>query len=233
MFKNAVLFLIALIFFSGSTVAMAEVGTGEVKAKSGNVDISVFGSLKTYPHFISDMDFNEDDTAYDWMLDESGIYDDDTVTVRNEFRLGFIGEGKNWTFMTILESDFALDKGNTDRGARGNEISNDSGFTGEDFGVEKLEFTYDFTSHGAPFILETGWNTKFLDIETGGVLYGDDHPYIGLKGTYNDIPWEVLTLFVFDDAGVTGIGDAHDLDHTVYTAKAAIPVGCMKVVPFY
>ena len=68
-----------------------------------------------------------------------------------------------------------------DRGARVGEISNDIGMTGEDFGVEKLDFSYDFTSHGLPVTVQTGWNTKWLDIETGGVLYGDDHPYIDLK----------------------------------------------------
>ncbi len=233
MLKKTLAGLAAFVFIMASGSAMAEIGTGKVRAKSGNVDISIFGSLKTYPHFIADMDFNEDNTAFDYLLDESGYYDDDTVTVRNEFRLGFLGEGENWSFMTILEGDFAFDKNNTDRGARANEISDDIGMTGEDFGIEKLEFRYDFTSHGAPFTLETGWNTKWLDIETGGLLYGDDHPYIGFKGKYNNIPWEALAIFVYDDAGVTGIGDADELDHHVYTLKCAVPVGTMKVVPFY
>ncbi len=148
MFKKMLVFLAGVMFLFGSTSATAEIGTGKVIAKSSDVDISIFGSLKTYPHFLENVDFNKDDTPLDFMVDESGFLDNDDVTVRNEFRLGFTGKGKNWDFMTILEGDFALDKNNTDRGSRGYEID-DTGMTGEDFGIEKLEFTYDFTSHAA------------------------------------------------------------------------------------
>jgi hypothetical protein len=195
------------------------------------VDIEIFGSLKTYPTFVGNADFNDNDTAMDVLLDEGGYLDNDEVTVRNEFRLGFKGTGENWSFMVILESDIALEKNNCDRGARAGEISTNGGFTGEDYGVEKLEFTYDFTSNGLPATVETGWNTKWLDIETGGLLYGDDHPYIGLRGKYNDVAWEVLNLFIFDDVATNGNGD--DQDWAAYTIKAAFPVGSMKLVPFY
>jgi hypothetical protein len=122
------------------------------------VDIEIFGSLKTYPTFMTDSDFNSHNTKYDGLLDEGG-WIDDSATVRNEARLGFSGKGENWSFMTILEADFALDKNNTDRGRRSGEIQ-DVGMTGNEFGIEKLEFTYDFTSHGAPMQVMTGWDTK-------------------------------------------------------------------------
>lgn len=231
--KKTLIFLAAMLLIMGATTAMAEVGTGEVTAKSGDVDINIFGSLKTYPHFMNNADFNDDDTDFDWLLDESGYLDDDTVTVRTEARLGFAGKGKNWNFMAILEGDFVFDKNNTDRGARANEIDDDIGMTGEDFGIEKLEYTYDFSSHGAPMTLETGWNTKWLDIETGGLLYGDDHPYIGLKGTINDIAWEALSLFIYDDAGTVGLGDADQQDWEAYTLRFSFPVQDLKVMPFY
>ena len=218
----------AIAFLAGPVLAEM----GKVSAKSGDVNISVFGSLKTYPHFISNPDFNDNDTPLDFMIDESGRLDHDTMTVRNEFRIGFAGGGENWKFLSILESDFALDKNNGDRGARAGEIR-DSGMTGNDFGVEKLDFTYDFSSHGAPFTLQTGWNTKFLDIETGGIIYADDHPYIGLKGKMNDVSWEALTLYIFDDAGTTGISNADDLDWHVYSLRAAMPIGSLKFVPIY
>lgn len=218
----------------------AKMGSGKVTAKSSDVDISIFGSLKTYPHFVGDMDFNSDDTRFDWMLDESGVIDNDEVSVRNEFRLGFQGSGKNWDFLAILESDFFLNKRNTDRGERRGEIPN-SGFTGEDFGLEKLNLTYDFSSYNVPVTLETGWNTKFIDIQTGGVLYGDDHPYIGLKGKIGDINWETLTLFVFDDLeedkSSSVIANGDDMDWRVHTLKftipASLPEGSLKVSPFY
>jgi len=225
--------LAGFLFLLGSTSAMAEIGTGKVTAKSSDVDISIFGSLKSYPHFLENVDFNNDDTNLDFLVDENGYLDDDDVTVRNEFRLGFRGQGQNWDFMTILEADFALDKNNTDRGSRGYEID-DTGMTGEDFGVEKMEFSYDFTNHGMPVKLKTGWNTNFLDLETGAILYGDDHPHIGLEGKINDISWEAMTLFIFDDAGTTGITDADDLDWNVYTLKAVIPFdNGLNISPFF
>ncbi|MFO7859637.1 MAG: hypothetical protein R6U41_00300 [Desulfosalsimonas sp.] len=184
-----------------------------------------------YPHFMTDSDFNSDNTEYDRLLDEGG-WIDDSATVRSEARLGFSGKGENWSFMTILEADFALSKGNTDRGRRlGGEIE-DTGMTGNEFAIEKLEFTYDFTSHGAPMQVMTGWDTKWLDIETGGLAYGDDHPYIGLKGKYNDISWEALTMFINDE--VYGGPDFEDNDWEAYTFKFAMPVAQgLTLNPFY
>ncbi len=83
--------------------------------------------------------------------------------------------------MAILESDLTYDKRNTDRGEI-NSKDRETGKSGNSFGVEKLEFTYDFSSLGVPTILETGWKTKNLDLQTGGVLYGDDHPILDLGG---------------------------------------------------
>lgn len=216
-----------------SLPAWAAMGDGLVSAKSKDVNIEVFGSLKSYPHFIENADLNEDNTKDNYLLDESGLLDGDDITVRNEFRLGFAGGGQNWSFFSILEADFALDKDNTDRGARGDELP-DVGMTGDDFGLEKLEFSYDFTDHGLPVTLMTGWNTKFLDIETGGLVYGDDHPYIGLKGKMNDIRWEALTMFVYDEVGPGLLDDdTEDLDWQVYSIKANVPVSAMHLVPFY
>ncbi len=221
------------MFVFGATTALAEVGSGKVQAKSSDVDINIFGSLKTYPHIMDNVDFNDENTAMDFLVDESGFLDDDTVTVRNEARLGFSAEGENFTALMILEGDFALSKGNTDRGIRGGGYE-DSGMSGEDFGIEKLEFTYDFSSHGAPMCVETGWQTKWLDIETGGLLYGDDHPYIGLKGKMGDITWEALTMWIFDHVNEIGpLGDADYMDWEAYTLKADIPVQSMHFVPFY
>ena len=115
--KMVVVLIAALMLLLPSPL-LAKMGSGKVTAKSKDIDIEIFGSLKTYPTFVGNADFNEEDTAMDVLLDEGGYLDNDEVTVRNEFRLGFKGAGENWSFMVILESDIALDKNNCDRGAR-------------------------------------------------------------------------------------------------------------------
>jgi len=223
------LILSALLLLS--CPVLAETTMGSVTPANLGVDIQLFGSLRSFPHFVSNMDFNKDQTEYDWILDECGIIDNDEVSVRNEFRLGVKGGGENWKFLAIMESDFVLDKGNVDRGSRAGEISNDLGMTGEDFGVEKLEFSYDFAPHGLPAVVETGWNTTFVDLETGGLFYGDDHPYFSLAGGTDDAHWEILALLINDTA--TRDGNADENDWQVYTAKITMPVGDLKVCPFY
>jgi hypothetical protein len=224
----SVLFLLLLV----SNQGMAEIG--RVTAKSSDVDISIFGHLKTNPHFISNADFNDDNTSMDFMMCEAGTLDDDTVSVESEARLGFLGKGKNWGFLMILESNFVYDKGNTDRGVRAGEPT-DSGMTGEDFGIEKLDFFYNFSDYGADFAVQTGWNTKFLDWETGALCYVDDHPYIGLKGEFNNISWEGLYSIVYDNPGSSPLGtaDADELDWDLYTFKMMFPYKGMKISPFY
>ncbi len=215
-----------------SVPAFAKMGTGKVVAKSSDVDIKIFGSLHTYPTYVSNPDFNKGDTKYDFVLDENGFQTE--YNVRNEARLGLAGYGENWTFLMIFEADFTYNKQNGDRGADATDPL-DSGMTGEDFGIEKLEFTYNF----GPFTLETGWQTKYLDLKTGGLLYGDDHPFIGIKGKYNDISWEILSLYIFDEiknlehGKVNGPIDADSLDWRAYTAKVIFPFQGLNISPFY
>ncbi len=234
---KGILLTILVILMASPVICFAKMGTGKVSAASKDVDIQIFGSLKTYPMYSKNVDFNDEDTTFDRTIDENGWAGDDDISVRSEFRLGFKGGGENWSFLAILESDLTYDKRNTDRGERiGNhyvEIERENGMSGNSFGVEKLEFTYDFSSYGVPTILETGWQSKALDIKTGGVLYGDDHPYIGLKGNIKGISYEILDLFVYDDIGEVGVTDGDALDWNVYTLKLIIPVMGFKFSPFY
>jgi len=227
---SAIMSLILLVLFLLCCPALAEPEMGKVTPANPGVDIQLFGSLKSFPHFISNVDFNKNNTAYDWLLDEGGTIDNDEVTVRNEFRIGAKGGGENWKFMTILESDMTLDKGNVDRGTRNGELT-DVGMNGNEFAVEKLEFSYDFSSNGLPASVATGWNTKFLDLETGGLLYGDDHPYFSLAGDMGGSKWEVMALLINDWA--TRDGNADENDWQVYSGKIAFPMGDMKLCPFY
>ncbi len=230
--KRIGIVLFVLIFAALPSGALAKMGSGKVTAKSSDVDIQIFGSLKTYPTFIANPDFNSDQTKYDFILDENGFMSENSI--RSEARLGFKGQGDNWSFLTILEADFTYNKQNGDRGADRTDPL-DSGMTGEDFGIEKLEFTYDF----GPFTLKTGWQTKALEIHTGGVLYGDDHPYIGLSGKIHDVGWDLLYITVFDDIKNLEHGkpigplDSDALDWRVYTARLSIPYQGFTIAPFY
>src|SRR6056297_884284 len=200
----------------------AKMGTGKLTAASDDVDIQFFGSFEPRPTFVDNPDFNDKQTGFDYLVGEAGLFGEDDVSVRTEARLGFKGSGKNWTFNTILESDFVLDKRNTDRGA-GRVGPSDSGMTGEDFGIEKLLFTYDFTEHCCPIELRAGWETNWLDIETGGLIYADDHPHISLRGKVSNIGWQVNYMSIYDDIGIddggeVGTMDGDNLDWDVYSA---------------
>lgn len=225
--KRSYLALLVSVIFVLTTAAASFAAMGEMGLKSKDIEVNFFGSMKTYPVIMQDFDFNDNDTALDFTIDESGKGADHYI--RNEFRMGWSGKGENWSFLAILESDFVMDKANGDRGgdsAHGDIM--DSGMTGEDFGVEKLELTYDF----GPFLVEAGWNTKFLDLMTGGLVYGDDHPYIGLKGKLGDLgSWEALYLLVQEDMD-PGI-DADSGDWKCYTLKGIFKAGPMTVSPFY
>jgi len=231
--KKCIILATAIAFFCLPAISFAVMG--EMTPKSKDIEINFFGSLKTYPTFSSKLNFNSDTNVGDWMLDESGAMDNHTI--RNELRIGWLGKGKNWDFLIILESDFNLDKVNGDRGqdATTAAMFDDSGMSGEDFGVEKLNVTYNF----GPFAVETGWNTKFLDIMTGGLLYGDDHPYLGLTGKLgSNFSWEALYLVIQDQIDTGGVAggpwDTDALDWRVYTLKGIYKTsGGFVISPFY
>ena len=224
--RRILLFLVAIsMLFPISVYASASLGN--VVAKSKDINITMFGSLKTFPHFIENADFNDNNTPIDFILDENGFMEDHNI--RNELRIGWAAKGENWDFLIILESDINLNKANVDRGAD-NTAPKDAGMTGEDFALEKLNFGYNFGS----FKINTGWNTKFLDIRTGGILYGDDHPYIGFTGKFGSTPWEALYIIVQDETDSSGgFRDGDTLDWRVYTFRAGIDVGGYTIAPMY
>jgi hypothetical protein len=238
--KRAVVIGCAVVFFVLVCAASgpAKMGSGKVSAKSGDVNWELFGSLKVYPHLVDNVDFNDNDTEYDYFLDESGAQGNEE-SIRNEARIGFNAQGQNWTFLSILEADFVYNKANADRGAGEGLGLEDSGMTGEDFGIEKLEATYDFGAHGMPVKLGTGWNTKGTDMATGGMVYGDDHPFIELSGELlPDVKWDFLYLVIQDDLdqdGETEAYDADDMDWRAYSLKLEFPLEDtgFHVSPFY
>ncbi len=217
--KRLIVFLTALLAIVWIPQA-AFSAMGTMSPKSKDIDIQFFGSVKTYPTFLSDVDLNDDDTRFDKISDESGTMSDHNI--RNEVRIGWSGKGQNWDFLVILETDFNFSQANADRGGNGAR-----------FGVEKLNLRYDF----GPAAIKAGWNSRFLDIMTGGVLYGDDHPYIGFEGKCSErFSWEALYLVVQDDTTTDSIGaiDADTLDWRVYTLKGIYKLSNGFVIsPFY
>ncbi len=203
---------------------------GNMSLASNDINMKFFGSLKTYPTWTSDLDFGGNQ-ANDWMLDESGMMTD--FSTRSELRMGWKGGNDKFDFMVILEGDFVLDKNNTDRGAvhtANGYATKDIGMSGEDFGIEKLDVGYNV----GPFRIHTGWTTRFLDIMTGGLVYGDDHPYIGLTGKIgSSFKWELDYIDIFNSIEGTTL-DGDNLDWRVYTAKGifTMPNGFV-ISPFY
>jgi hypothetical protein len=228
MMKKSLVWLLCIALLSFPIGAAAKMGSGKVVAKSNDIDIAMFGSLKMFPFFVENADFNDDDTEFDRLLDESGWFENHSV--RSEIRVGWTAKAENWDFLVILESDFNMNKANTDRGADGTNPS-DSGMTGEDFGVEKLNFGYNF----GQFRVDTGWNTKFLDLKTGGILYGDDHPYIAFSGKINDsMGWEFIYLMIQDEIeNNNGIFDGDSSDWRAYTFRFNIDLNDFTLAPIY
>jgi hypothetical protein len=231
--KKLIVFAMLAAFLAFPLTAFGTMG--QMSPASNDINVKFFGSLKTYPSWMSDLNFNSDSDVNDVMLDENGWMTDHNV--RNELRMGWKGGNDTFDFMIILEADFNLDKNNTDRGAT-NDAPDDRGMSGEDFGVEKLDVGYNF----GPFRIHTGWTTRWLDIKTGGLVYGDDHPYIGLTGNIGEnFSWELDYTIVFDEiTNTSGVGpfDGDDLDWRFYSVKGVykIPSGFAKgfvISPFY
>lgn len=229
MIKKYVLMAAAAGLLLAPVGAFAKMGSGQMSAKSKDIDVEFFGSLKSYPHFMTDVDFNDDNTSLDRILDENGFMKDHSV--RNELRMGWKGIGQNWDFLIILEADYIMNKVNGDRGEAGTGLQpSGSGMSGSSFGLEKMEFGYDF----GPFKLSTGINGRALDMKTGGILYGDDHPFFGIKGKAGSMSWEALYLMVQDDIDNTGgVLDGDDLDWRVYSLRAAFDLGGFTLAPMY
>ncbi len=199
-----------LLAVSGAPVAMAL----EVPTSSG-VKLDIITQGKFQPTYFSNFDL------------DSGVEDGATGTsaglvqvgdehVRAEVRLGAVASGKNWTGKILLENDFALDANSVDRAYRG-----------ERFGLEQAFFTYRFDP---AFTLQGGWTFKELDLASGGLLYGDDHPLFGATGEVSWGSYDIYWLPIIDGliSGVQspGANPANgELDWDVYASKFNIDLG--------
>lgn len=239
--------LIASLIFLPFT-AMADLG--DVIAKSKDIEIEMFGAVKTYPQFMTNIDFNDDGTPFDRIGDENGYMKDHSI--RNEARIGWAAKGKDWDFLIILESDFSFNKVNVDRQAGFNNVytgQEDFNFNSvtansDDFGIEKLNFAYDFG--GAK--INVGWNSRQVDAMTGALIYSDDHPYIGFEGKLGTMAWEFLYLTIQDDVFsdmrkdsdgdyfrpyTVNKYDGDNLDWRAYTLRLGFDLSGFTLAPIY
>jgi hypothetical protein len=151
-------------------------------------DVTVFGSAKVKPTYYGNFDFDssQNDAA---ALNEAGWAIGEHV--RSEIRLGARASGENWSALIIAEADVINEKDSADRsfyatGVAGQNPSTKANWTnfGSEFGIERAEFSYRFV----PLLkLATGWNIRDADIATGGMVFGDDHPFIELSGTFSPV----------------------------------------------
>lgn len=145
-------------------------------------DVSFFGSGRVVPTYYKDFDFdsNAADAA---TLNEGGLTSGEHI--RSEIRLGWKAGGDKWKIMMIAESDLIYNKNNADRSYYSTALAPNPNIpnAGAEFGIERAELSYAFTPAVELF---TGWPISAVDIGTGGLLYGDDHPVLGFRGKLTD-----------------------------------------------
>jgi hypothetical protein len=146
-------------------------------------DISFFGTAKVKPTYYSNFDF-DDNNPDPPVLNEGGLTNGEHI--RSELRLGWKAGGDNWKIMMIAEADIINEKDTVDRSfyttsEKGIGLGGSDGAAnaGGEFGIERFEANYTFTP---ALVLSTGWNIRAADIKTGGLLFGDDHPFIEIGG---------------------------------------------------
>ncbi|MBN1140688.1 MAG: hypothetical protein JXB25_02655 [Deltaproteobacteria bacterium] len=192
--------------------------------------IEFFGTARVLPTYYHNFDFN--DGANDRpILNEGGFVKGEHI--RAELRLGWMAKGDKWSVKMITEADVILQKDTADRSFYvGPEKSNNPN-TGGEFGIERVELLYKFLPQ---LELQTGWDIRQLDIRTGGLLFGDDHPFIGFRGKLAEkTGYELLYLPIQNMGSITTDPYQSDEinDWRVYTVKINQKVGGFDLSPFY
>ncbi len=185
-------------------------------------DIEFFGTAKIKPTFYSNFDFNDRENDA-FIINEGGLTGDQHI--RAELRLGWLAKGDKWSVKMIAEADVIMEKDTADRSYYVGSVNKEGKpNSGAEFGIERAELLYRFF----PWLeLQTGWDVRALDIQTGGLLFGDDHPFLGFRGDLtNSLKYELLYLPIqnrnslpssYDSEKVLRSPDADDW--RVYTLK--------------
>ena len=191
--------------------------------------IEFFGTAKVKPSYYDNFDFN-DDLNDKFVVNEGGLTKG--AHMRAELRLGWKAKGDKWSVKMITEADIIMQKDTVDRSFYANAAKDGNPNTGGEFGIERVELLYKFS----PAIeLQTGWDIRALDIKSGGLLYGDDHPFIGFRGKLaENTKYELLYLPIQNMTALQGGPfDSDEVnDWGVYSLKLNQQVGDLNLSPF-
>jgi hypothetical protein len=168
-------------------------------------DVSFFGYARVIPTYFSNFDF-DDNSPDRATLVEGGFVSGEHI--RGELRLGWKAGGDKWKIMMIAESDLIFNKNNVDRSYYTNSVqtaTNTVPNAGAEFGIERAEFSYAFTP---AFELFAGWPISAVDIGSGGLLYGDDHPLIGFRGKVTDTFKYQLVYLAIQNTPTIGVSQS-------------------------
>ncbi|WP_282753541.1 hypothetical protein [Desulfuromonas thiophila] len=192
--------------------------------------IDFFGTARVLPTYYKNFDFN-DDASDMFVVNEGGLAKGEHL--RAELRLGWQAKGDKWSVKMITEADVIMQKDTADRSFYAGSDKGVNPNTGGEFGIERVELLYAFSPLAE---LQTGWDIRALDIKTGGLLYGDDHPFIGFRGQLaQNTRYELLYLPIQNMSGITG--DPFDSDEIndwrVYSLKLNQKIGAFELSPFY
>ena len=204
--KSLVLLLSAILVAAFALPAMA--------------DISFFGTAKVKPTYYSNFDF-DDNRADAPALNEGGWASGEHI--RSELRLGWKAGGDKWKIMMIAEADVINEKDTADRSFYVGAEKEGQPNTGGEFGIERFEANYTF----APaLVLSTGWNIRAADIKAGGLVFGDDHPFIEIGGKLTQNLGYSVTYITVQNRDEIAVSDATVTDDwRVYMLKLNINVG--------
>ncbi|MFU8856747.1 MAG: hypothetical protein ACNA8S_07030 [Deferrisomatales bacterium] len=198
--------------------------------------MELYGTSRVIPTWYNNFDFDKSksDAA---TLNEGGWAQGPHV--RGEFRLGARAKGEKWSVNILLEADMIMEKDTVDRSFYTSSEKGGQPNQGAEFGIERLGLEYAFDP---AFVLKTGWEITALDIRTGGLLYGDDHPYIGFYGKMPagpiDLGYEALYMPIQNRTTAIGVRERWNKnDWTVWMGKvnATVDTGMGKLTasPFY
>jgi len=172
-----------------------------------------FGTAKVKPTFYSNFDFN-DDVKDKPALNEGGWTSGEHM--RAELRLGWKASGEKWRVKMIAEVDAIMNKNTADRSYYTGTPQAQTN-AGAEFGIERAELGYTFNKY---LDISTGWDITALDIKSGGLLYGDDHPFLALGGALTDSTrYQLLYLPIQNDEVLNTEDSTITNDWRVYTLK--------------
>jgi hypothetical protein len=192
--------------------------------------IDFFGTARVLPTYYKNFDF-DDDKNDQFAVNEGGLAKGEHI--RAELRLGWKAAGEKWSVKMITEADVIMQKDTADRSYYTTAQKGFNPNTGGEFGIERVELLYEFNP---ALELQTGWDIRALDIRTGGLLFGDDHPFLGFRGDLaENTSYELMYLPIQNMSGITG--DPRDSDEVndwrVYSLKLNQKMGDFDLSPFY